>query len=250
MNDVLEITARVSAGLDRRSEATDTATVTVDRTPPVLSLITPDDMTQAVVNGKTTFQLAGTARDDRSPVVAVEWVLGQGPQFTLATPKAPGDWSSWTAAVPVSPAGTYQLLVRARDGEGNITPPKQVTLHAVETFQPQDPSDVFNLAAYLDDLLKFAGRRMVDAQEVPLAPAQFTTAYRQRFADLTDPNNREAATAPLHQVRVCVEVLRAFLAGVDKQRAGGGRGEVPAGGVRGPAAQPRHVLRRDPAGAR
>ena len=190
--------------------------VTVDRTPPVLSLTTPDDMTQAVVNGKTTFQLAGTARDERSPVVAVEWVLGQGPQFTLAIPRAPGDWSSWTAAVEVSPAGTYQLLVRARDGEGNTTPPKQVTLHAVETFEPRDPSDVFGQAAYLDDLLKFAGKRMVDAQGVSLTPARFTTAYRQRFANLTNPNNREAATAAVHQVRVCVEVLRAFLAGIDK----------------------------------
>jgi hypothetical protein len=213
VNDVLQITARVSAA---GTAMVETVTVTVDRTPPVLSLSTPDDMTQAGVNGKTTFQLAGTARDDRSPVVAVEWVLGQGPQFTLATPKAPGDWSSWTAAVQVSPAGTYQLLLRARDGEGNITPSKQVTLHALETFQPQDPSDVFNLAAYLDDLLKFAGGRMVDAQGVSLAPARFATAYRQRFADLTNPNNREAATAPVHQVRVCVEVLRAFLSGVNK----------------------------------
>jgi hypothetical protein len=30
---------------------------------------------------------------------------------------------------------------------------------------------------------------------------------------LTNPNNREGATAPVHQFRVCVEVLRAYLAG-------------------------------------
>jgi Tc toxin complex TcA C-terminal TcB-binding domain len=218
VNDILEITARVST--EEGAEATDTVFATVDRTPPVLT--TPDPMTQAVVNGKTTFQLAGTARDDRSPVVAVEWVLGQGQQFTLATPKAPGDWSSWTAAVQVSPAGTYQLLVRARDGEGNITPPKQVTLHAVETFQPRDPSDVFNLAAYLDDLVAdnppgFAKKRIVvDAQNTPLDAARLKAIYKQHFADVTNPNNREAATAPVHQVRVCVEVLRAFLAGINK----------------------------------
>ena len=116
----------------------------------------------------------------------------------------------------VSPAGDYQLLVRARDGEGNITPSKQVTLHAVDPFEPRDPSDVFGQASYLDDLLKFAGRRMVDAQGVSLTPARFTTAYRQHFTNLTEPNNREAATAPVRQVRVCVEVLRAFLAGIDK----------------------------------
>ena len=82
-----------------------TVCVIVDRTPPVLSLTTADDMTQAVVDGKTTFQLAGIARDERSPVVAVEWALGQGSQFTPAMPKAPGDWSSWTAAVEVSLPG-------------------------------------------------------------------------------------------------------------------------------------------------
>ena len=77
VNDALQITARVSAGVVAQPTlAHDDETVIVDRTPPVLSLNTPDEMTQAVVNGKTTFQLAGTARDDRSPVVAVEWMLG------------------------------------------------------------------------------------------------------------------------------------------------------------------------------
>jgi hypothetical protein len=217
VNDALQITARVSAGLGAQvTRELATVTVTVDRTSPVLNLTTPDDMTQAVANGKTTFQLAGNARDDHSPVVAVEWVLGQGQQFTLATPSTPGDWSSWTAAVQVSPAGTYLVFVRARDGEGNITPLKQVTLNAVETFQPRDPSDVFSPVTYLDDLLKFAGRRMVDAQGISLTPAQFTAALRQPFADLTSPNNQEAVTAPVRQVRVCVEVLRAFLAGAGK----------------------------------
>jgi hypothetical protein len=93
----------------------------------------------------------------------------------------------------------YLASVRARDGEGNIsTPLAKVTLNAVEPFKPKDPNDVFSRATYLDDLLKFAGGRMVDAQGGPLIPARFTTAYRQRFADLADPNRREAATAPVH----------------------------------------------------
>ena len=218
-NNQLQITARASTVPGAQSiQKTETVTVRVDRTPPDLNLTTPNELTQAVVNGKTTFQLAGSAKDpDKlSPVAAVEWVLDQGQQFTLATPKAPGDWSSWTTGVQVSPAGDYQLLVQARDGEGNKTPAKQVTLHAVETFQPKDPSTVFSPAAYLDDLLKFAGRRMVDALGVSLTPERFTATYRQRFADLTGPNNREAASAPLRQIRVCVEALRAFLAGVNK----------------------------------
>jgi hypothetical protein len=105
VNNALQMTARVSAGQD--AKATATVTVTVDRTPPLLSLTTPENMEQAVTNGKATFSLGGTASDpdNLSPVVAVEWVLDQGTQYTLATPKAPGDWSSWTASVQVSPAG-------------------------------------------------------------------------------------------------------------------------------------------------
>ena len=217
VNDALQIRALVSAGVVADPTlAHDDETVVVDRTPPVVSLNTPDEMTQAVENGKTTFQLAGSARDDRSPIVAVEWVLGQGQLFTLGTPKAPGDWSSWTADVEISPANTYQLLVRARDGEGNITPPKQVTLHAVDPFEPRNPTDVFGQASYLEDLLKFAGQRMVDAQGASLTPARFAAAYSQNFANLTKPNNRDAATALVHQLRVCVEVLRAFLTDIDK----------------------------------
>src|SRR5439155_24738925 len=119
---------------------------------------------------------AASDPDDLSPVAAVEWVLGQGQQFTLATPKAPGDWSAWTAAVKVSPAGDYEVNVQTRDGEGNIKSQK-VTLHAVEKFEPKDPSDVFGLAAYLDDLLMFAGLRIVVVQGVRMTRTMITTAY-------------------------------------------------------------------------
>ena len=216
VNDTLQITARVSAGAGvQKAQDSQAVTVIVDRTPPVLDLITPAEMTQAVVDGKTTFEVTGTANDERSPFV-VEWMLGGlGQQFTLATPRAAGDWSSWTAAIQVSPAGKYTLLVRARDSEENITQ-SPVTLNAVETFQPKDPGEVFNLAAYLDDLLKFAGRRMVDEQNTALTSERLSTTYNHPFGDLTDPNNREAATAPVHQQRVCVEVLRAFLSSINR----------------------------------
>jgi hypothetical protein len=219
VNNALQITARVTAGSGSlATQSTAQLTVTVDRTPPLLNLTSPDEMTQVVVNEKTTFQLAGAASDSLSPVAAVEWVLDQGQQFTLATPKAAGDWSTWTAAVQVT-AGDYQLFVRARDGEGNITPTKLVTLNAVEPFQPKDPSDVFSSAAYLDDLLTFAAARMIDAQGAPLTRARFTSAFHQSFDELTLPNNRDAATLVISQQRGCVEVLRDFLSKSGKSAA-------------------------------
>lgn len=88
--NTLQITARVSAGTGAQA-VQDTATVTaaVDRTPPDLTITTGLDMRQEVVNGETTFTLKGAASDpdNLSPVAAVEWVLGQGQQFTMATPK-------------------------------------------------------------------------------------------------------------------------------------------------------------------
>ena len=222
VNDTLQIKASVSAGPEQDAvTAEDTLTVGVDGNP-LLSLTTPDDMTETTVNKKATFHLAGAAhpaRDGADPVVAVEWIIDQGQlfTFTLATPQVPGDWSSWTAAVQVSPANDYQLRVRARDGKDHrSTPETTVTLHAVDPFEPKDPSDLFNQAAYLDDLLNFAGRRMVDAQGVSLTPERFAAAYHQRFPELTIPNNREAATTPDYQVRICVEVLRDFLGSINK----------------------------------
>jgi hypothetical protein len=213
----LAITARVSAGVGAQTtQVRGSVIVNVDGTPPHLDLTTPNTMANEVKNGQATFTVKGTAHDDLSPVVAVEWTLDQGTQATPATPNAPGDWSFWTADVKVSAVGTYQLQVRARDGEGNTTPPATVTLNATDPFQPKDPSDIFQLAAYLDDLLTFAGRRMVDAQAVPLTRATLTEAYHHSFDDLTKPDNREAATATVPQIRVCVEVLRAFLTSAGK----------------------------------
>jgi Tc toxin complex TcA C-terminal TcB-binding domain len=211
VNHKLEITARVSAGpSDGTVDAQNPVPVLVemDKTPP--GLRTVEVITQPVENGTANFTLAGTTEPNRAPVGSVEWKLGEGP-FALATPKAQGDWSSWTVAVKVSAAGKYQVSMKATDGEGNVTPEKKVTLNAVETFRPPDPSDVFSQAAYLFDLLHFANQRIVDERRAPLTQAMLTAAYHQPFDELTDPKNREPATATVLQVRVCVEVLRAFL---------------------------------------
>src|SRR5262245_32121555 len=186
VNDQLQITARISVEVDGQPEEQpnpDIKTVRVDGSP-LLSLATPGPITEAMVDKKATFHLAGAAfpaRDGADSVVAVKWALGDGQPFILATPKAPGDWSSWTAEAKVSPAGTYQVTVQAFDGKEHGSLQEKVVLNAVEGFDPKDPSDVFGQAAYLDDLLNFAGKRMVDAQGAPLTRGMLTTAYHHRF---------------------------------------------------------------------
>jgi Tc toxin complex TcA C-terminal TcB-binding domain len=213
VNNRLEITAQVSAGQGpQKAEAEDTLTVTVDRTPPVLTLTTADDLIEEVKDGRATFTLAGTTqKDEPSGVVAVELMLDEGPEFTLAT-KVADDWSSWTATVQV-PLGPHKVQLRARDEAGNTSQPTPVQLNAVRKFEPKDASDVFQRAAYLDELLQFTQLRIVDAQGNPITEGTLATIFHHRFVDLKDPNNRETATAPMSQLRVCVEVLRDFLAG-------------------------------------
>lgn len=215
-NHNLRITARVLAGRpDDAIEATTAVTLAMSQTPPVLTIRTPVEMTQAVKGGRTTFDVAGTTETERSPVVAVEHQFDDGP-FVLAIPEAPNVWSSWKFSVTVSPAGTHSVAIKAADAEGNVTPAQHVILKAVETFHPRDSDDPFSRAAFLFDLLGFAKLRMVDARGAPLTAETLTSAYHHRFNDLSDPNNREAATATVLQLRVCVEVLRAFLGSAGK----------------------------------
>src|SRR5262249_6248347 len=68
-NDALKVTARVSVGTTTDD---DSITVQVDRTPPLLTVTTPDPQQQPFANGRATFQVAGKASDALSAVVAVE----------------------------------------------------------------------------------------------------------------------------------------------------------------------------------
>jgi hypothetical protein len=220
--DSLTITARVTAGTFHDEAA---VTVTVDRTPPNLALTTPDEMTQTLQNNVAIFEVQGTASDEKSAVVAVEWALDQDTQFKPAHatgPNGAADWSKWTtgADVKLTAPGTNYLCIRARDAEQNVTPPKQVTLHAVQGFQPHDPDDVFGPADYLDDLLTFATQRVaVDAAKptpTALDRPRLGATFFQRFDALTAQSNQDVATQQVRQIRVCVEVLRRYLAAVGK----------------------------------
>jgi hypothetical protein len=224
VNDRLQVTARLTVmedGQPVEQPNRAVATVNVDGTP-FLELTTPDDIVEARVNNVATFHLAGTARPAREgadPVVAVEWVLGDGQTFTLATPHKPNDFSKWTADVKVPELGTFQVSVRARDAKGGVhhtSAPESATLHAVDSFVSSDPDDVFGLGAYLDDLLKFAAARVVDGDGARLTAKTLTAAFHHRFAELTKPDSRAAATAVVPQLRVCVEVLRAFSKAAEK----------------------------------
>ena len=186
-----------------------------DITPPSLAIAVPDEgETRPLVDGKATFELRGTASDTQTGVALVEWSLDGQTAFTAATPQAAGDWSTWSAQVPITVAGNHAITVRATD---KATPGNATTLQrgvvVAERFQPPDPDAVFSPAAYLDDLLAFATQRAKVSAGGPFVSRRLLVdTYLQRFTDLVTRDNRVVANQPVSQVRLCIDVLRRYLA--------------------------------------
>lgn len=65
-----------------------------------------------------TVVVAGTATDNAS-VSKVEVTLDSG-TYLVATPIAAGNWSTWTAALPITTSGSHRITARATDGAGNL----------------------------------------------------------------------------------------------------------------------------------
>lgn len=186
-----------------------------DTTAPSLAITEPevDAKPYPLQDGKATIPVRGTASDTQTGVALVEWSLDGNATFSPATPKAAGDWSIWTAQIPVTAAGSHTITIRALD---NATPPNvataEVGVGVAEPFQPKDPEAVFSPAAYLDDLLNFAIFRGKTSSTGPSISRQLLVdTYLQPFSDLVTRENRVVANQPVNQVRLCIEVLRRYL---------------------------------------
>ena len=163
-----------------------------------------------------TVEVRGTASDTQTGVALVEWALDGQTQFTPAIPKAANDWSTWSALIPITTAGNHTITIRAKDKvtpTGNLTTQQRGVVVA-QPFEPKDPEAVFSAAAYLDDLLDFATRRAKTAATggVLISRQLLVDTFLQPFTDLVTRNNRLVANQPVHQVRLCIEVLRRYLA--------------------------------------
>lgn len=207
VKDLLKITATVSAGgvFD-----TEILTMTVDRTPPILTLLSPSEIVKAVTGNSATIRIEGKASDAKSPVTAVEWRLAASASAQFNPASTSNGFADWTADVTV-PTGTHTVFIWARDGEGNTSEQTSVVLHAVTSFTPKDPNDLYGPAAYLEDLLRFAATVLTDGANAPLTRDKIAAVYLQRFVELTDPLKRAGALQPVYQMRIGVEVLRDYL---------------------------------------
>jgi poly(beta-D-mannuronate) lyase len=93
-----------------------TAAAAVDTTRPYLAISSPSNgATITAASGKITVK--GSATDAGSGIANV-WIRLDREKFTAVTPKAPNDWSSWTASLAVS-GGYHNITAKARDNSGN-----------------------------------------------------------------------------------------------------------------------------------
>ena len=191
-----------------------TLIIVKDVTGPTLEITTPPSgSTFSWMDGGVTVEMGGTASDIQTGVKVVEWDLDNKGQFESAIPKAPGDWSTWTASILLPSPGKHTITVRARDHADNEGGQK-LGLNVAVTFQPVDPLDIVSPVVYLQDLCDFSIQRIVIADSGSFIDRKLLTdTFYQPFdADLTKPEIRQVVNQRVTQVRLCIEVLRKYLA--------------------------------------
>ena len=140
----------------------------VDMTGPALTIVTPfegDEFT--LVNNAVTVEFKGTAIDSQTGVSRVEWALDGQTPFQAAIPKAPNDWSTWSATIAIGPpVGEHTVTIRASDTLNNLTT-QQRRLTLLQAGVPKDPLAVFGRGKYLTDLLDFRRPPPADLSDRP-----------------------------------------------------------------------------------
>ena len=112
-------------------------------TPPSVKITSPANNSPATSN---TIKTAGTSADSGSGVKNVMVRIRAATTttgYTLATPKAAGDWSTWSASLSLSSAGStgpYTLEARAEDNAGNMQWSDDVVVNYSPSSSPPPPS--------------------------------------------------------------------------------------------------------------
>jgi hypothetical protein len=95
-------------------DTVESALTASDTTAPSVAIATPGSAATLQLG---TIALTGTA-SDAGGVQLVELCVDGG-TYHAATPRATGDWSTWTAAMSITGAGSHRITARATDRAGN-----------------------------------------------------------------------------------------------------------------------------------
>lgn len=213
----LTVTAKVTIGSDDTEiSSTDSIHLDVNDTPPLLFVDHPTEgeLFTGTEDG-TVIDLNGTASSifGFSPNAIAVKVEGQ---LKGSTSVVNNTWS--IADIPVA-ADDQTLDITCTDRFGNTT---TVTRHITVTV-PTDILDV-SLISYLEALIEFATdpfegprSRITTAAGTNLTVNDLVENFHQRFDQLATFS--EKANQPLHQVRMCIEVLRRYIFGIPSNPA-------------------------------
>lgn len=204
----LTATAKVTIQ-DGLLSGTDTVQLAINDVPPVLDVDEPDegelytgteDGTVITVNG-TASSMFGFGPN------AITWSRDNG-QATGTTHVVN---NSWSTQIPV-PKNGHTIKFTAKDILGNQT----IVNRNVTVTVPTAILDV-SLISYLQALIKFATEpfnglrsRITTAAGQNLTLDNLVQKFHQKFHQL--PTFSAKANEPLHQIRLCIEVLRGYFA--------------------------------------
>ncbi|WP_030322685.1 neuraminidase-like domain-containing protein [Streptomyces sp. NRRL B-3229] len=186
--------------------------------------------------GAATVLMHGTAADLQSGMLggsaSVAWALTPTGTRTPAIPVAPGDFRDWTATVPLTPAGfgAHTIYVWATDFAGNtMAAPQTVPVTVISSYTPKTLDERLNDREYLAALLSFTQEQVtlpgspptpLDTHTLVGALGQPVDRLSQPLSAAVDQGNRE-----INQLRVPIEVLRAYIAATGTSTTPGAAGD-------------------------
>ena len=218
----------ISVTVSDRDNLTSTKTVTVtgrDIASPHLRIDDPPPSANIIgdANGAVTVHMRGAAADNQAGMVgapaSVAWAPTPTGARTLAIPRAAGDFTAWTADVPMTGFGAHTIYLWATDQAGNATPaaaPEVVPVTVISDFVPRTLDERLNERQYLAALQSFAQEQVTlpGNPRPQLDTATLVAALGQPVDRLSQPLSAAADRGgqEINQLRVPVELLRSYIA--------------------------------------
>ena len=188
----------------------------------------PQNITINMNDRDTQLLIAGTAvlpelsvQDGRVFIQGVDWTVSN-PALSGKATLAHSDWRQnpdWRAPIqirkPGDPSGSYTLTFSCSNNNKSSRA-ISLTIRVIVERTLLD-ADQLSPLMYLNDLLHFAEdlpRIKVgpgSQPSTPLTTAQLDGEFHQPFGSLIDSSNKSKALEPVHQIRLCLEVLRGHL---------------------------------------
>lgn len=199
----------------------------------IADLNPPDGGNVLVDPASRTVTISGTARDVQSGMAGgnasvAASLSATGPR-TTATPRAPGDFTSWSVSLPVQSLGAATVYLWATDQAGNaMSTPAHSSFNAVSSYLPQTLEDRLSELEYLLALMAFANTRLTaGAAAGDVTSGTLARTLAQPVDELGVPLTAQAAAGqrPVNELRVPVEVLRRHIAAHAVPAAPGRAGE-------------------------